>query len=311
MLNLLITLLTVAGTGAGSDAPTRPADLPGAASRLEGARRLVYKQLEQDREQAQRVRGELALHIFFPDGWTADDERAAVLYFHGGGWGNGSPDQFEPFARDAAAHGMVAATVEYRLVDLPGINGHDCIADACSAVEWAREHAEELGIDPHRIAAGGGSAGGQLALSCIFEKANAPDSPPYRPDALVLMNPVLQLDNSRFAGRFGGKASAVRASPLQNVPHNPPPMVMFLGTEDDLIPVTLAERFGEIVRERGGRFDLHLFPERTHGFFNRDRGGEPFGEVREKTRSFLQSIGFIESEETRGATGSESGESQP
>ena len=35
-----------------------------------------------------------------------------------------------------------------------------CITDAKSAIRWMKQHAAELGIDPQRLIAGGGSAGG-------------------------------------------------------------------------------------------------------------------------------------------------------
>ncbi len=54
---------------------------------------------------------------------------------------------------------MVALSAEYRLTP-EGVCVSDCVSDAKSAVRWIRRHAAEFGVDPNRIAAGGGSAGG-------------------------------------------------------------------------------------------------------------------------------------------------------
>ncbi len=70
-----------------------------------------------------------------------------------------------------------------------------CCNDTKSAMRWVRSHAAELGIDPERIAASGGSAGGHLAaFASMVEGIDDPAddlkvSP--RGNALVLFNPVL------------------------------------------------------------------------------------------------------------------------
>lgn len=286
------TLLIAGGTAAaapGSEPNRPPATQPGAESRLEGARRLVYKRPD-PADDTQN----LSLHAFLPDDWAPDDRRGAVIYFHGGGWANGDAEQFADFCRSAAAAGMVAVTAEYRLSRLPDRPATTCMEDARDAFTWLSEHAEELGIDPARIAAGGGSAGGQLAISLVFDPPMGLAEEVVRPAALVLMNPVLRLDNSRFSRRFGGKDAARAASPIHSLAKDPPPMILFLGTEDDLIPVALAESFRDRVAELGGRCDLRLFEGEEHAFFNRHRSEERFGEVDAAAVTFLREHGLAQ-----------------
>ena len=107
---------------------------------------------------------ELKLYVTKPDDWKSGDTRPAIVFYHGGGWVGGTPGQFTEHSKYLASRGMVAIQVEYRLL---GRKSNDppttCVHDAKSAMRWVRSRAEELGIDPERIASAGGSAGGHLA----------------------------------------------------------------------------------------------------------------------------------------------------
>ncbi|MFT3830119.1 MAG: alpha/beta hydrolase fold domain-containing protein [Opitutaceae bacterium] len=100
----------------------------------------------------------LALDLYRP---TSAAPLPAVLLIHGGGWDSGSREMERPFAKRLAAAGFVAVPVSYRL----GESGRfpAALHDLKAAVRWLRVHAAEQGIDPARIGAVGGSAGGHLA----------------------------------------------------------------------------------------------------------------------------------------------------
>ena len=84
----------------------------------------------------------------------------AIVVVHGGGWLKGDKTKFRALAVRLASKGFVTAAIEYRLggeAKFPaGI--HDCNA----AVRFLRAEAKKRGIDPQRIGAVGGSAGGHL-----------------------------------------------------------------------------------------------------------------------------------------------------
>ena len=107
---------------------------------------------------------DLKLHIFEPSERPSDKPLPAIVFFFGGGWTGGTPSQFFQHSRYLASRGMVAVSAEYRVKNRHGTTPAECVADGKSAVRWLRSHAAELGIDPARIAAGGGSAGGHVAL---------------------------------------------------------------------------------------------------------------------------------------------------
>src|SRR6266699_1228799 len=52
----------------------------------------------------------LNLYVYYPLGHKATDKRAAIVFFFGGGWTNGSPGQFEQHCKHLASRGMVAMT---------------------------------------------------------------------------------------------------------------------------------------------------------------------------------------------------------
>ena len=108
----------------------------------------------------------LNLHIFrSPAHSPTKEPKPAVVFFFGGGWVGGTPTQFYPQCQHLAKRGMVAISAEYRVKSRHHATPFDCVEDGKSALRWVRTHAEKLGIDPDRIAAGGGSAGGHVAAA--------------------------------------------------------------------------------------------------------------------------------------------------
>jgi len=84
------------------------------------------------------------------------------VYLHGGGWVIGDLDSADNISRFLCRHVNCAVlSVEYRLA--PEHVFPAAAEDAYAAVEWAMEHARELGGDPKRVLVGGDSAGGNLA----------------------------------------------------------------------------------------------------------------------------------------------------
>ena len=157
----------------------------------------------------------LALHLFEPKGHSAEKKSPAIVFFFGGGWTSGTPTQFYPHCAYFAGRGVLAAAADYRVKSRHGVTPDVCVKDAKSAVRWLRRHADELGIDPGKIAAGGGSAGGHIA-ACAgtvkgYEEEGEDLEISSRPDALVLFNPALDLSPP---SRHRGVSASMR-------PHSP------------------------------------------------------------------------------------------
>ena len=272
-------------------APPLPQNLPGATTE-------IYKTI-----------GDVSLpiHIYVPDGHSSKKKAPAIIFFFGGGWSGGSPTQFVPHCKYLASRGMVAMTVEYRVASRHGVKAVSCVADAKSAMRWARQNAKRLGIDPDRIAAGGGSAGGHLAgsLGTIsdFDEAYEDHSISSVPNALVLYNPALLLAPvdgkksipeqklAQLEQRMG--VSPKNVSPFHNLNAQLPPTVIFHGKTDTTVPYDSVELFTQKAKSLGNQCTLFGYDGQGHGFFNLKSSTEMFIETLSQTDKFLKSLGYL------------------
>ena len=226
----------------------------------------------------------------------------AIVFFFGGGWTSGTPAQFEPQSRHLAARGMVAVVADYRVKSRQDAKPADCVADAKACVRWMRANATRLGIDPGRIAVGGGSAGGHLAAATAtlpgLDTATDDKSVSCRPDALVLFNPgtVMApfpgLDLKGFGAgldkaRFGCEPTEI--SPLHHVAKGAPPTIVFHGKSDTTVPYATVEKFAAVMKAAGNRCELVGYEGEKHGFFNQSK----YAETLAATDDFLVSLGYL------------------
>ena len=192
---------------------------------------------------------DLHVHVFSP---TSSDAEAhgAVLFFHGGGFASARIPQFQRQAALLAAENMVGLVVEYRVTS-EGTSRTDAVVDGSDAVDWVRDNADALGIDPARIAVAGSSAGGALAVEASSDA-----------DALVLFNPAV------------GAASATFIDSQ--------PTIVFHSRADTIVPFSSAQSFCDASTS----CELIAFEEGDHGFFN----DEPaLSETNELMIEFLRS----------------------
>jgi len=247
---------------------------------------------------------ELRLYVFKPEGHKAGDQRPAIVFFFGGGWNAGSPEQFRYQCRYLASRGMVAITADYRVASRNQVKAVECVRDAVSALRYVRGNAEKLGIDPNRIAAGGGSAGGHLA-ACVGVIENLDDATgrygevAYRPNALVLFNPALMFGEKpglpMTSERTGVDPEEI--SPFHHVKSDRPPTLLLFGTADSMIDS--ARAFRDAMKKGGNRCELEEYADLPHGFFNVGRNeNKEFFATLERVDKFLASLGYLKGEPT-------------
>ncbi|MGJ8672710.1 alpha/beta hydrolase [Rubritalea sp.] len=241
---------------------------------------------------------DLKLHVFLPDGHKASDKRSCVVFFFGGGWSSGGPEQFYGISKYFASRGMVAISAQYRTKKQQA-SPKECVEDGREAIRYVREHAAELGVDPNRIAAGGGSAGGHVAAAvamCPTIDANPESSVSSLPNALILFNPVYHNGPEGY-GHDKVKDYWQEISPYHNIRAGLPPTIVFFGSDDHCIKVPLINDFQTAMEESGNQSATHIYENEKHGFFHISKGGRAmFEDVLTKVDAFLVQQNYLTGE---------------
>ena len=232
------------------------------------------------------------MEIHFPkDHDAATESVPGIIMFHGGGWGGGKRDQFRYLCHYFAKRGLVAATVSYRLATKAdngeGSRKRVCITDAKSAIRWYKQNAEKLGIDVHRIIAGGGSAGGHVSLLATTNpELNDPHDNREHDTSVVaylLFNPAL--------GMADAKDSEVDF--LQHIRPDFPPAIVFFGSEDEKWLKGWNAAYTKMQSLDIRSVELWIAEAQEHSFFNK----QPWQDMTIRASDgFLKALGFIQGE---------------
>jgi pectinesterase len=212
-----------------------------------------------------------------------------IVFVHGGGWRSGVRANFAPMAIRMAERGYAAATISYRLS--PEAPYPAAIHDAKAAVRWMRANAARYGIDPDRIAIGGGSAGGQIASLvgvtgglARFDPDAVPGAASSAVQAIVNIDGLSDFSSEAarryeddpakqpssagawFGGRYAEKAALWReASPTFYVGAGTPP-ILFIGSAQTRFSVG-REEMVEKMRAAGVPSHVVLLPDTPHSFW--------------------------------------------
>jgi acetyl esterase len=286
---LLVPLLTFAQT----------ASIPPQPLTVDGATAHVYKSIGGH---------QLRLHVFTLGNSGPAVRKPAIVFFFGGAWTNGTVMQFVPQATHMARRGVVAIVADYRVFNRHGTGAFEAIADAKSALRWVRAHAAQLGVDPDRIAAAGGSAGGHIAVSAAvfgtFDEAGEDKTVSSKPNALVLFNPAVdtvQSAHSAVRDRFGARGRD--GSPVHHVAAGLPPTLILHGKADTTVPYADVERYCTEARKFGNQCQLVGYEGARHGFFNSDASAEKWrSETLLEADRFLTRLGYLPEPDDRIST---------
>ncbi len=224
----------------------------------------------------------LLARLYRPLECPPDELLPLLVYFHGGGWCVGDIESYDVFCRELANGSKCAVlSVDYRLA--PEHPFPAAIDDAVLAAGWCAGNGGLLGVDTARIALGGDSAGGTLAIvaSLLMRERGTMNAA-----FLLLIYPCTEIVSTRasreryadgyfldreslhwFFTRYlpTGEYSDWRASPMRAASlAELPPMLLVTAEYDPLVDDCFA--FAERVRSEGGTVEHLNVMGMIHGF---------------------------------------------
>ncbi|MEO1994912.1 MAG: alpha/beta hydrolase [Planctomycetaceae bacterium] len=114
-------------------------------------------------------------------------------------------------------------SADYRVIRKHKTTPFECVKDGKSAVRWIRQHAAELGVDPDRIVAAGGSAGGHVAAYTGVIQGHEEEGEDANisslPDAMILYNPVIDTTEEGYGVSKVGQGKVVSTTQVGGLHH--------------------------------------------------------------------------------------------
>ncbi len=265
---------------------------PGKGGNPEGAplRRALPASVKVERDLVYARYGarEVKLDLYLPR-QPRSERIPCIVVIHGGGWRSGDKTRFAAQAAYLADQGFAAACIGYRL--LPEVSFPAPIVDCKAAVRWVRANAARFGLDPDRIGATGGSAGGHLTamLATSHQVAELEGDGGHpgvssRIQAAVAMATPAEMRS--FATRSGvDPPLAALISPVTHVSRDTAPTLLLHSDADRTVPYAQSELLLQQLRQHGVTADLVRIPGAPHAFWN---GEQWFGDVMRRTAEFFR-----------------------
>lgn len=243
--------------------------------------------VENDLEYANPDGQHLQLNLARPS--TGEGPFPAVVCIHGGGFRAGTRQSYDSLIRKLAQNGYVAATVTYRLA--PKYPFPAAVHDVKAAVRWLRANAKRYHVDPDRIGATGGSAGGHLAqflgVTADVKAFEGEGGHPEQSSRVACV--VNYYGPSDFTQSYGKSVDAsevlplflggnleqarrrhIEASPLYWVTPHAAPTLCVHGTKDNYVAFEQATWLVDRLKAAGVEAELLALEGAGHGFRDAD-----------------------------------------
>ncbi len=178
----------------------------------------------------------------------------------------------------------------------------DAVNDALQAIRIVRAHADQWGIDPHRIGVIGFSAGAELSgpAAIRFSEFDEQHS---------VSEGLLSGVSSRpdFVGLLYPGPSPFTREPESAIPRNAPPsFVATAGSGDRIHAIWAMDYVNAMLRVGVPNVELHVYGHGVHAGGLKDRNGTPFGTWQNRYIDWFRDLGFLSKpgDETKAATDS-------
>jgi len=205
-----------------------------------------------------------------------------ILMIHGGAWIAGDKLNDALHAKRLAKLGFVVVAINYRLIP---VHPFPAQLDDCNlALEWMNVQAAELGLNVEMLGAWGYSAGGHLAALLA---TNPKEGLPRLKAAVVGAAPCdltrLPPGNRLLVSLLGGTRGQypdryANASPVTHVSPDDPPIFLFHGSKDWLVPPIESKVMRDALAKNGVLFEYLVVENKAHlmTFLDSDAAGKSF-----------------------------------
>lgn len=228
---------------------------------------------------------EISISVFRPRSERPDTKLPVLVYYHGGGMMANSTDTYDTMLQTISSEaGIAIVSVDYRLA--PEHRFPTPIDDSYAALLWVHEHADELNVDPDRLAVGGDSAGGNIA-AVVTHQARDLKGPLIRHQVLIYPAVGLYGDSASIdqyaEGYFFGKAELAwtyaqyvsdaaqyadpRVQPILSKNFAGLPPALIIVPEFDILRDD-GEKYGELLEKAGVQVEQKRYAGTIHGFVN-------------------------------------------
>lgn len=212
-------------------------------------------------------------------------------------------------ARWLNPYGVTVLLMQYRLPAEGHVNGKDApLADAQRAIRLVRQNAKEWGLDPNKVGFLGASAAGHMGAMLgakfdkkVYEPVDATDKLSARPDFLMLLYPVVSMEDklthlesrTNLIGQNPSADLIKEYSADQQVSANSPQTFIVLAENDSAVPAQNGINYHNALKKVGVPTVLYTFKEGDHGFGIRDARQLPVSNWPNLAADWLKAGGYI------------------